>query len=165
MSDQHGFPPSGCCTAIKSMESNHTTEKEKRETDHTLQLWCFFIKLERKYKEASVAWGKGERLEEMVFALCEWFISVAGHLIITLYIHTHRSLLQYFCQVTAEEWKWYVIDTRKHRPGGTKCKVLLIKTSIREHGLWSHETPEVPHPHSQLTTRLALEGSGVPSLS
>lgn len=53
------------------MESDHTPEKEKRETDHTLQLQCFFIKQERKYKEASVAWGKGETLEERVFSLCE----------------------------------------------------------------------------------------------
>lgn len=50
-----------------------------------------------------------------------------------------------------------MIDTRKHRPGGTKCKVLLIKTSIMGHGLWSKETSEVPSPHTSFTTRPASE--------
>lgn len=52
-----------------------------------------------------------------------------------------------------------MIDTRKHRPGGTKCKVLLIKTSIMGHGLWSKEPTQVPSPHTSFTTRLASEES------
>lgn len=72
--------------------------------------------------------------------------------------HTHISPLQYFCQVTAQEWKWYVIDTRKQRPGGAKCKVLLRKTSIMGHGLWSKGTTEFPSPPHILHIKACLRG-------
>lgn len=52
-----------------------------------------------------------------------------------------------------------MIDTRKQRPGGTKCKVLLRKTSIMGPGLWSKGPTEVPSPHTSFTTRLASEES------
>lgn len=90
--------------------------------------------------------------------------------------HTHRSPLQYFCHAVVQEWKWHVIDARKHRPGpgGTRCKVLLIKSSIREHALpvkRGCETPAVPlaSHHTALCTMehclpACLRGKGLPSV-
>ena len=43
--------------------------------------------------------------------------------------HIHISLLQYFCQAMVQEWKWRVIDARKHghSPGGKAVQGLAYK--------------------------------------
>lgn len=79
------LPHSGCCTASKSpLETNCTPEKEKWSILYFAAL-MMFEKAEREKMQRG-KWGngaKGERLERGLSVWCEWFISGAGHLIIT----------------------------------------------------------------------------------